>query len=170
MKKVLTALACCCLYLQTASFAMASERPLDLASLKIGQAGDLKLSCHEISQEISILEDLIVYAKEIQNDTELTNTGIAVGKAVGSYLVGSLAGGIGILAAGYLVSEATDDKAENAEALEDAAEKRRSFMAGIYNAKGCMGPLELTAIEPAAGADKEPLLQPRRRDSYKFNN
>ena len=128
------------------------------------QAGDLDLDCHQISREISAMELLISQAKDIQDTTHMTTTGVTVAKTVGSYLVGTMAGGIGILAAGYLVNEAADDKAEDALALEDAAEQRRSFMAGIYNARGCNGPLDLAAIAPASGDEKATnYTSPRKR-------
>lgn len=179
MKPFLTALACTALVTAQISPAFATDRIVNLErnpeTLQISQTGDLEMTCHQISHEVSAMENIIFDTQEIQDNSKITGTGINVGKAVGSYLVGSLIGGLGIIAAGYIVSEAANGSAKSAEALQDIAFQRRSFMAGIYNAKGCVGPLELAAIEPAAGAveEKEAFGPPDKRTrkaEYKFNN
>ncbi len=160
MRAALTAIACFAMI----SFTPACARAADFPVFEVSQLGDLEKNCHEISHEITAMEDLILDAEQTRQSSAITGAGVSVAKTVGSYFVGTLAGGLGILAAGYLVSEATDDRAENAMALQDNAEKRRSFMEGIYNARGCMGPLEaLARIEPASGdADAEPKPRVRR--------
>jgi len=120
-------------------------------NIQISQKGDLDMSCHGISKEMSVMEEIAARTQEIRDDSKITNTGISVGKAVGSYLVGSLVGGIGIIAAGYFVNEAASDYTEDAVSLQTTAIQRHSFMAGIYNAKGCAGPVRMALIEPAAG-------------------
>jgi hypothetical protein len=90
------------------------------------------------------MDEVIRQARETQKESQIANTGVGVAKTVASYLVGSLGGAIGIMAAGYIVGEATDDQAENASDLEDTAQQRRSFMIGVYNARSCVGPVEFT--------------------------
>lgn len=140
--------------------------------LRISRPDDLLLDCHEISRQISTMEAIMSYTEEIQDDFRITDTGITVGKAVGSYLVGSLAGGIGIVAASFIISEAADDRAEQAAATQHTAMQRRSFLSGIYNARGCQGPLEMALIEPAVGPmeDSEITFKPRQEDRYSYND
>ncbi len=143
-----------CTGLTLAGFIPASQAAGSVAAdlpFEITRVGDLEMSCEQITGEVSDMEKIVVESNSIQEQSKITGTGISVGKAVGSYLVGSLLGGIGILAAGYVVSEAADDQAENAEELAEAALQRRSFMAGIHKAKGCVDPLVLADIAPAAG-------------------
>ncbi len=115
------------------------------------------------------MNDMIAAAQDIQDSSRMTGTGIGVAKTVGSYLVGSLGGALGILAAGYIVGEATDNSGEDAAALQDKAEKRRSFILGIYNARGCQGPVKLAEIEPAAGTSVPVSPRPRRAQ-FVFND
>lgn len=160
MQRKLVAIACAALL----ASAPACARAADFPPFQVSQLGDLEKSCHELSLEVSAMEDLIAQATQAQDASQITSTGVTVAKTVGSYLVGTLAGGLGVLAAGYIVSEATDDRFENAAAVQDLAAQRRSFMAGIYNARGCKGPLEkLADIEPAAGDDGETAVEPTLR-------
>lgn len=162
MKYTLAVIACFAL-----AFLPARAYATDFTpGFQVSQSGDLEKSCHEISQEVSDMELLISHTQNTLDGSEMTNHGVTVAKTVGSYLVGSLAGGIGIIAAGYIVSEAADDRFEEAAAVQDVAEQRRSFMAGIYNARGCVGPLEkkLAEIETAAGEETTGAPEPKRRE------
>ena len=40
------------------------------------------------------------------------------------------------------------EKKENADEIQDIAEQRRTLMMGIYNAKGCFGPIEHAMQNP----------------------
>lgn len=154
-----------------AVFAPAPARAVEYLDIQISRADDLLMSCHEISQEISLMETIIQQSQLTQGKAELTSTGVGVAKTVASYFIGSLGGALGILAAGYLVNEATDDRADNAKTLENLAKQRRSFMVGIYNARTCVGPLDLASIEPAAGMPSPAPIsvsEPRPRDA-RFN-
>lgn len=161
MKRLLIAQICMMLLLSGTQAGAAGN---DLA--QISQAGDMEMSCHDISREVSKMESVIGAAEQTLNSSNAAGTGIKVAKTVGSYLVGSLGGALGIMAAGYIVGEATDDKAEDAIAARETAEQRRSFMSGVYNAKGCQGPLELATIEPAAGESYGPPYRPVRKPRY----
>ena len=163
MKYTLAAIACFALAFALPGRANATDFS---PGFQVSQIGDLEKTCSEISQEVSDMELLINHTQKTLDDSEMTNHGVTVAKTVGSYLVGSLAGGIGIIAAGYIVSEAADDRFENAAAVQDVAEQRRSFMAGIYNTRGCMGPLEkkLADIETPAGDEDADTPEPKQRE------
>ena len=124
------------------------------ATLAINQVGDIDLTCEQISQEVNDMQDLIQDALNDQDNGNMTKRGMGVVETVGTYAVGSLGGALGIMAAGLVVSHAANGRVEDAENVIDAAAQRRSFMAGIYNVKGCTGPLDLADIEPASGHEK----------------
>lgn len=142
----------------------------EMFDLRVSREGDLVKDCGEISQEVSTMESIMEHAAEVQTETELAGKGINVVKSVGTYLIGSTGGALGIIAAGVVVSHFADEKIESAEDLQKAAGQRRSFMMGVYNAKGCEGPFKATAfelagIEPAAGDGAvygPPDLRPRK--------
>ncbi len=136
---------------------------MDGDALQISRQSDLQMSCSEISHEVSAMEDLIHAARIDQEKSAMTSTGVTAAKTVASYLVGSLGGAIGIMAAGYIVGEATEERGEDAFKLEEIAQQRRSFMTGIYNARSCIGPLELASVEPAAGDSDENRFKPKER-------
>jgi hypothetical protein len=105
--------------------------------LEISMPGDEIMDCPAIAQEVSKMDDVILQSYIVQQSSEKTTLGVGVAKTVGSFLVGSLTGALGILAAGHFASEAADDKGEVAAALEDIARQRRSLMVGMHNAKEC---------------------------------
>ncbi|MBU0859678.1 MAG: hypothetical protein KJ667_07050 [Alphaproteobacteria bacterium] len=135
--------------------------------LEVSMPGDDRLDCTEISREIGHMESVVFDSDASQRAAENTGTGISIVKAIGGFLIGSVPGAIGVMAAGHVAGEAAEGKAENAEVMEDIAAQRRSLMIGMYNAKGCKGPIHSTravrdaaidvdkfspaAIEPAAG-------------------
>lgn len=150
--------------LAVSSHAMAADAAN--AMLAINQVGDIDLTCEEISQEVNDMQDLIQEALNDQDNGNMTKRGMGVVETVGTYAVGSLGGAIGIMAAGLVVSHAANDRVEDAENIIDAAAQRRSFMAGIYNVKGCTGPLDLADIEPAAGHEKGADASYERKPRY----
>lgn len=91
--------------------------------------------------------------------------GITAAGAIGSFLIGSVTGGVGLAVGGLLLDHNVGKNADQADGIQDVAEQRRTLMMGIFNAKGCEGPLEhamqnpeifdplaqLAAIETAAG-------------------
>ncbi len=138
--------------------------------LQISRLGDTELACGELSQEALLMRDIISTTQDIKSSSKWKSRGIGVAGAVGSLLIGTATGGIGIAAAGYILDYTTNEKSEDAESVQNTAQQRRALMMGIYNAKGCEGPLEhalqdgthekdiidkmipnLAAIEPAAG-------------------
>ncbi len=119
--------------------------------------GDEAMDCPAIAQEVSAMDDVILQSYIVQQSSEKTTIGVGVAKTVGSFLVGSLGGALGILAAGHFASEAADDKGEIAAALEDTAKQRRSLMVGMHNAKKCA---EELPVAPPPMEDLWPTLTP----------
>lgn len=129
------------------------------------------MGCGQISQEAVLMRDIIITTEDIKDGSKFRNRGITAAGAIGSFLVGTATGGIGIAAAGMLLKNATESTKEEADHIQDIAEQRRSFMVGIYHAKGCEGPLEhamleelepyisVASVEPAAGELKDSTAQ-----------
>jgi hypothetical protein len=138
---------------------------LEVLNLQVSQQGDLELTCGELAAEAILMRDVIDIAQDTRDDTKITDTGIGVAGAIGSLLIGTATGGIGLAAAGLLAKEASSNKEETAEGIQDVAFQRRALMLGIYNAKGCEGPMEhvlqdrepqspltrLATVEPSSG-------------------
>lgn len=110
-------------------------------AMDIVMPGDDALDCAGIRKQIGLMEDMIVSSNETQKSAQNTGTGISIAKAIGGFLIGSIPGAIGVMAAGHVAGEAAENKAETAEEHEDIAGQRRSMMIGMYNAKGCKGPI-----------------------------
>ncbi len=128
--------------------------------LEVSRQGDLELGCGALSREAILMRDIISVTQDIQDTKELENHGINAVGAVGGLLVGTATGGLGLAAAGLLATEVNDASSDEAEGVQDIAEQRRSFIIGIFNAKGCEGPIEnamqnieldFPNIAPAAG-------------------
>ena len=119
--------------------------------LQVSMAGDTLLDCTGISNEIVYMESIMTSSDEIQRSAENKGTGISIAKAIGGFLVGSVPGALGVMAVGHVAGEAAEGEAEDAEQLENIAALRRSLMVGMYNAKGCKGPIySQRAIRSAA--------------------
>lgn len=142
---------------------------METKKIEISQPEDVHLTCPQISREVSAMNDLINENREIAEDSEMTHTGVSVAKTVGSFLIGSLGGVLGVMAAGHLAGRVADEKTADAVAAEDSAKQRMSLMVGIFNTRSCIGPIQMAAlvlpgesenalnnIEPAAGGDSKP--------------
>ena len=143
--------------------------------LKISRPGDIELSCGALSEEATLMRDIIFTTQDMQNNAKMKSRGAAVAGTAASFLIGTVTGGIGLAAAGFLIDENISTSADKTNKIQDTAEQRRSFIMGIHNAKGCYGPLDhalqnpedlkslsefaeaatLQNIEPAAG-DRSP--------------
>lgn len=106
----------------------------------IARQGDLELSCLELIAEADSMHDIVNISDDQITDSQFQKKGIGVAGAIGSFLVGSLTGGIGFAAAGFLAKEIPENRAEEAAQFRDIATQRRSLMMGIYQAKGCENP------------------------------
>ena len=148
----------------------APAHAIDPLDLQVSRLGDVDMSCGELAQEAVLMRDIIFTTEDIKDKSEMQSRGITAAGAVASFLVGTATGGIGLAAAGFLAEHQVDEKGEDADSVQDIAEQRRSLMLGIYNAKGCLGPIEhalqtppqydglaaqLAAIEAAGSADTD---------------
>lgn len=142
----------------------ADQHAREQARLRAEIKKDVGLSCDQIADEVVKLDRIIHEARILQSDSRHAGTGVNVAKTVGSLLVGSLGGVVGIVAVGALAGEAADSRADRAAITEENAEERQNRLAGIFDGKGCEGELaltgeddhqqDLTAIAPAAGPAK----------------
>ncbi len=169
-KKALV-LLCSALTFTASSYAQAADSSNDL---QISRIGDLELSCGQLSEEAVNMRDLIYSTQDIKDDSKLKSHGISAAGALGSLLIGTATGGIGLAAAGFLMEQGVSNTADKAEDIQDVAQQRRSLMMGVFNAKGCYGPIEhamqdpipfdplerLAAIEASAGNEH---IRPKRK-------
>lgn len=131
-------------------------------NLRFSQFGDTELSCGALSREALRMRDIIVRKDNDRKNAEMREHGITAAAGIGSFLIGTATGGIGFAAAGFIAAEANEDDAEKAEAVQDLAEQRRSLMIGIFNAKGCAGPIN-HVVEPILPYEK------REPEAHKLN-
>lgn len=142
---------------------IADQRARERAEIK----RDVGMSCAQIADEVVKLDRIIRNARDAQVRSHNTSTGVSVAKTVGSLLVGSLGGVVGIVAVGALAGEAAEMSGERAAETEEDAEERQHRLAGIFEGKACEGELALTEerdpatkaarIEPASGAAAYPV-------------
>lgn len=118
------------------------------SALQVSQSGDVEKSCGALSQEAMVMRDIIYATEDIKGQSKMQSHGITAAGAVGSFLVGTVTGGIGLAAAGFLLDYNVGEKKEDADEIQDIAEQRRTLMMGIYNAKGCFGPIEHAMQNP----------------------
>lgn len=157
------------LCLTTPTLAAAAEDPF---ALQVARTGDLELTCEELVQEATLMRDIIQTTEDVKSDADFNGHAVTALGALGSFLVGTVTGGIGLAAAGFLVSQEVEEGADKAESVQDIASQRRALMMGIHTAKNCapepmqvaMAEIEtksladisaerFAAAEPAAGDD-----------------
>ncbi len=158
-------LSCAAFIFQSVSPALA----VDAQELKVSRVGDLYMGCGALSREATLMRDIIFTTQDIKNNREMESMGISAAGAIGSLLIGTATGGVGLAAAGFMLDRNAENGLEKADSVQDTAEQRRTFVMGIYNAKGCYGPIEhamaspdeyepldqMVAIEPASGESTE---------------
>lgn len=138
----------CSAILLSPGLAMAQKAKVQ--TLQISRAGDLEMSCGELSQEATLMRDIVATTQGIKNDKEFNERGIGVAGAIGGLVIGSATGGIGLAAAGLLANHINEEEKEEADSVQDKAAQRRILMMGIFNAKGCKGPIEHAMQDPEA--------------------
>lgn len=116
--------------------------------LEVSRASDLNLQCSDLSREAATMRDIIFTNEEIKNDSDNTSMGISAAGAVGSMLIGTATGGVGLAAMGFMLDKQTEVRSDKADDIQDLAEQRRTFVMGIYNAKGCYGPMDHAMSNP----------------------
>lgn len=151
----------------------ADSEPKLKQEFKVSKPGDFEKSCGPLSQEAQNMSKIITAMDEVKDKSEMQSHGITAAGAVGSFLIGTVTGGIGLAVGGMLLDYNVDEHADNAEDIQDIAQQRRSLMMGIYNAKGCFGPLEqetaqskgFNPLDKIASSD-EPAYQSELRKRY----
>ncbi len=118
-------------------------------TLQISKAGDLELSCNALSKEAGDMSQIIHATQDIKDNSEMKSHGVTAAGAVGSFLIGSVTGGIGLAVGGFLMNHNIEEHSDQADEVQDYAEQRRTLMMGIHNAKGCNGPIEHAMQTPA---------------------
>lgn len=147
-------LASSCLLFSLASFhtALAS----DGASMAVSKLGDTTMSCGALSEEAASMRDIVFATQSVKDKSKMRSRSIGVAGAAASALIGTATGGIGLAAVGFLVDNEISNSASKADEMQDIAGQRRSLMMGIYNAKGCHGPLDHAMQNPK---DVDPIVR-----------
>lgn len=130
----------------------------------------MQLSCEELVDEAVLMRDIIQTTQNLKSESELNGHAVTAAGAIGSFLIGSVTGGIGLAAAGFVASQDIEADGNEAEYVQDIASQRRALMVGIHKAKGCdtsmaealkpivtksslqLGSEKLADMEPASGS------------------
>lgn len=150
-------------YAQNAS----TNKPLTLADFKISRKGDLSLSCDQLYQEAKSMSEIINETRTLKEDAAFNSRGVSAAGAVGSLLVGTVTGGIGLALGGLLLDESIENRKKEADKIQDIAEQRRTFIMGIYTAQECEGDIYamINNNKPAQHTIREPQnLEPASGD------
>ncbi|MEZ5918862.1 MAG: hypothetical protein R3D66_02745 [Alphaproteobacteria bacterium] len=134
----------CAVFLLVNPFPAAANEAdgLQAQSLQISRRGDVDMSCGALSQEAATMRDIILTTQDIKDDSRLKQHGVNAAGAIGGFLIGSVTGGVGLAAAGFLIDHNIGETASDADSVQDIAAQRRALMIGIHTAKGCYGPME----------------------------
>lgn len=119
-----------------------NAKAIEAVELKVSRLGDVELPCGSLSEEALLMREIIIATEEIKDNSDLKSHGINAAAGIGSFLIGSATGGIGLAAAGFLINQTNKEDASDANGVQDIAKQRRGLMLGIFNAKGCFGPIE----------------------------
>ncbi len=139
----------------------------NIENLTVSRAGDIDMSCGRLSSEALHMRNVIYDTQDVKDRAKMQSHGITAAGAIGSFLIGSVTGGVGLAVGGFLLDQNVGQTEDNADSIQDTAAQRRTLMMGIYNAKGCEGPLEhamqnpeifsplakIASIETQAGGD-----------------
>lgn len=120
----------------------------DIKTLEISTPEDLQMSCGQLSTEAANMAQVIYATQDIKDKSTMKSHGITAAGAVGSFLVGSVTGGIGLAVGGFLMNYNVEERSDQADDLQYIAAQRRTLMMGIHNAKGCFGPIEHAMQNP----------------------
>ena len=113
-----------------------------LQTLEISTSKDLEMSCSDLSREATNMSSIIYATQDVKDASEMKSHGITAAGAVGSFLIGSVTGGIGLAVGGFLMNQGVEGRSDEADKLQDIAAQRRTLMMGLHNAKGCYGPID----------------------------
>jgi len=124
------------------------ENNQNIEQLRVSYDGDINMACGPLSSEALRMRDVIYATQDVKDRAKMQSHGITAAGAVGSFLIGSVTGGVGLALGGFLLDQNVGQTEENADTVQDTAAQRRTLMMGIYNAKGCEGPLEHAMQNP----------------------
>ncbi len=119
-------------------------------NIEISRTGDHDLSCNALSKEAGHMMKIMHRTQDIKNNSDLKSHGVTAAGAIGSLLIGSATGGVGLALGSFLMNHNIDDARDRADTLNSIAAQRRTLMMGIHNAKGCFGPVEHAMQNPPA--------------------
>ncbi|MCB1563764.1 MAG: hypothetical protein KDJ75_09340 [Alphaproteobacteria bacterium] len=145
----------CAVFLLVNPFPAAANEAdgLQAQSLQVSRRGDVDMSCGALSQEAATMRDIILTTQGIKDDSRLKQHGVNAAGAIGGFLIGSVTGGVGLAAAGFLIDHNIGETASDADSVQDIAAQRRALMIGIHTAKGCYGPME-HALQDGTGSGR----------------
>ena len=78
------------------------EMPIDFTISKIG---DTELSCGALSTEAQNMRDIIYIMEDEKTSSKLKSHGVTAAGAVGSLLIGTATGGVGLALGGFLLDQ-----------------------------------------------------------------
>lgn len=178
-------LSCAIIISVTSSPAFATATAEGVFPLEISRIGDVEKSCGGLSQEAGAMKEIIADKSAHKQTASMQENGITAIAGVGSFLAGTLTGGIGFAAAGFIAGEAVDSSADKADEIMDIAAQRRSLMVGIFKAKGCYGPIDhvmlddraasiaaadnMATLAPAAGPIKRTPMKTAKKSEIRYN-
>lgn len=148
MTKSFLRLSCVAISLFTIIPATSASEYKEIETIRVSEQGDLEKSCNALSREALHMRETIHAMQHIKDTSEMQSHGITAAGAVGSFLIGSVTGGIGLAVGGLLLDYNVGENEEAADDVQDIAKQRRTLMTGIYNAKGCFGPIEHAMQDP----------------------
>ena len=119
-----------------------------LDELLVSREGDIEMQCNDLSREAMEMRNVIYTTQEMKDKAKLKKHGVTAAAGIGSFLIGTVTGGVGLALGGFLLEQNFGGEASDADKIQDIAEQRRTLMMGIYNAKGCFGPLEHAMQSP----------------------
>jgi hypothetical protein len=101
--------------------------------IHVTQPGDGKMSCQQITDEISAMETVIETSKSSQSKSDMAG----IGASIAGHFAGWAGGGIGAAVATNGANAVIGKNKQSAEERMKAAEQRRTMLMGIYAGKGC---------------------------------
>jgi len=119
-----------------------------LKAIQISTPNDLQLDCNELSSEAYKMKKIIQTTQNIKDTSDLKSNGVTAAGALGSLIIGTATGGIGLAIGGYLMHQNIEERGDKADDIQYIAAQRRTLMLGIHNAKGCFGPTEDAMLPP----------------------
>lgn len=116
---------------------IASAQTADRYAFKVVRETDMQMSCEQLAQEALLMRDIIQTTEDIKSHARFNGHAVTAAAGLGSFLVGTLTGGIGFAAAGFIASQEVEEDEQSAEEIQDIAHQRRALIRGIYKAKAC---------------------------------